>query len=84
LALKEYDLWELVEKEVVPPIDLTTLVAHEKKEIKDERVILDSVKEHLIIHLFEKNTDKEMFDALVGLFQSTNMNTKIRNKLRYV
>jgi hypothetical protein len=34
LALKEYGLWELVDKFVVPPTDLATLVAHEKKEIK--------------------------------------------------
>jgi hypothetical protein len=34
LALKEYDLWELVDKALVPPTNLTTLVAHEKKEIK--------------------------------------------------
>jgi hypothetical protein len=50
LALKEYDLWELVDKVVVPPTDPTTLAAHEKKEIKVERVILDSVKDHLIPH----------------------------------
>jgi hypothetical protein len=61
----------------------TTLAAHEKKEIKVERVILDSVKDHLIPHLSEKKTAKEMFDSLVGLFQSTNMNRKmvLRNRL---
>jgi hypothetical protein len=75
-----------VDKVVVPPTDLTTLEAHEKKEIKVERVILDSVKDHLIPHLSKKKTTKEMFDALVGLFQSTNMNRKmvLRNKLRSV
>jgi hypothetical protein len=64
----------------------TALEAHEKKEIKVERVILDSVKDHLIPHLSEKKMTKEMFDALVGLFQSTNMNRKmvLRNKLRSV
>jgi hypothetical protein len=86
LALKEYDLWELVDKVVVPPTDPTALEAHKKKEIKAERVILDSVKDHLIPHLSEKKMTKEMFDALVGLFQSTNMNRKmvLRNKLRSV
>jgi hypothetical protein len=63
--LKEYDLWELVDKVVVPPIYLVALTAHEKKEIKVERVILDSVKDHLIPHLSKKNMVKEMFDALV-------------------
>ena len=84
MGLKEYDLWELVEKVVAPPIDLVALVVHEKKEIKVERVILDSVKDHIIPHLSEKKATKEMFDSLVGLFQSTNMNKKmvLRNKLR--
>jgi hypothetical protein len=86
LAFKEYDIWELVDKVVPPPIDPTTLESHNKKEIKAQRVILDSVKDHLIPHLSEKKMTKELFDALVGLFQSTNMNRKmvLRNKLRSV
>jgi hypothetical protein len=68
LALKEYDLWELVDKVVAPPTNLTTLAAHEKKEIKAERVILDLVKDHLISHISKKNMDKDMFDAFIGLF----------------
>jgi hypothetical protein len=35
LALKEYDLWELVDKVVVPPTNPTTLEAR-NKEIKAE------------------------------------------------
>jgi len=65
LVLKEYDLWELVEKVVVPPIDLEALTTHEKKEIKDNSFILDSMKDHLIPHLLK--TTKYMFYSLVGL-----------------
>ena len=57
-----------MEKVVSPPTYLTNLEAHKKKEIKVERVLLDSVKDHLIPHLSEKKTAKEMFDALVSLF----------------
>jgi hypothetical protein len=41
------------------------------------------VKDHIIPHLSEKNTTKEMFNFLVGLFQSKNMNRKmvLRNNL---
>jgi hypothetical protein len=83
LALKEYELWEFVDKFLVPPTNSTTLETHAKKEIKVERIILDSLDDHLITHLSEKNMAKEMFDSLVGLFQSTNMNRKmvLRNKL---
>jgi hypothetical protein len=86
LAFKEYELWELLDKAIVPPTDPTTLVAHEKKEIKVERVIMDSLKDHLIPHPSKKKKIKEMFDSLVGLFQSTNMNRKmvLRNRLIYV
>jgi hypothetical protein len=68
LALKEYELWELVDKLVAPLTNLITLEAHNKKEIKSQRVILDSGKDHLIPHLSERKRAKEMFDALVGLF----------------
>jgi hypothetical protein len=45
---------------------------------------LDAVKDHLIPHLSEKKTTKEMFDTLVSLYQSENINMKmvLRNKLR--
>jgi hypothetical protein len=68
LVLNEYDLWELLDKIVTPLIDLTNLEAYNKKEIKVERVLLVSVKDHLIPHLIEKNMSKEMFDSLVSLF----------------
>jgi hypothetical protein len=47
-------------------------------------VILDVVKDHLIPHVAEKTKPKDMFDALVGLFQSDNLNRKmvLKNKLR--
>jgi hypothetical protein len=86
LALKEYDLWELVDKVLVPPTNFSSLAAHEKKEIKAERVILHSLKDHIILHLSEKKMENHMFYALVGLFHSTNMNRNmvLRNKLKYV
>lgn len=35
-----------------------------------KHVILDSVKNHLIPYITEKKTDKEIFDALVILYQN--------------
>jgi hypothetical protein len=42
------------------------------------------MKDHLISHFSEKNMAKEMFDALVSLYQSEDINMKkvLRNKLR--
>jgi hypothetical protein len=86
LALKECDLLELVDKLVTPMTNLKSSDAHNKKEIKEKRVLLDSMKDHLIPHLNEKKTAKEMFYALASLFQRKNMNRKmiLRNKLRLV
>jgi len=58
LALKEYDLWEILDKAVTPSTDPTTLEAHNKKDIKEERVLLDLVKDHLIPHLNKKKMTK--------------------------
>jgi hypothetical protein len=60
-TLKEYDLWELVDKVVVPSKYLAALATHEKKEIKVEWVILDSVRDNLIPHLCDKKTTKDIF-----------------------
>jgi 2-phosphoglycerate kinase len=62
------------------------LATHKKKEVKAKQVILDAVKDHLIPHLSEKKTMKEMFDALVSLYQSENINKKmiLWNKLRSI
>ena len=60
LVLKEYDLWELVDKVSVSLIDKVALEAHEKKEIKVEKVNLDSMKDHLIPNLSKKKMTKIM------------------------
>lgn len=48
------------------------------------RIILDGFKDHLIPHLSGKDTTWEMMEALKGLFQSKNENSKMlmREKLR--
>jgi hypothetical protein len=83
LTLKEYDLWELVDKLVTPPKNPAALDAHKKKEIKVESILLDLVKDHLTPHLHEKKMTKDMFDTLVSLFQRKKKNKKmvLRNKL---
>jgi hypothetical protein len=63
---------------VVPsPIDLHELATYKKKEVKTKRVLLDSVKDHLIPHISEKKTTKQMYDALVGLYQSVNVGRQL-------
>jgi hypothetical protein len=84
LLLKEHDLWEITKKFVPTPTDVAEKATLEKKDIKAQRVILDAVKDHLIPHVAEKQSAREMFKTLVDLFQSDNLNRKkvLRNKLR--
>jgi hypothetical protein len=54
------------------------------EDIKEQRVILEAIKDHLIAHISEKTGSKEMYNFLVSLFQSDNMSRKmiLRTKLR--
>jgi hypothetical protein len=50
---------------------------HKKNEEKSKRILIDSIKYHLIPHIVELKTAKGMFDALVGLFESKNTSRKL-------
>jgi hypothetical protein len=71
--LEENDLKKYVEGVVSSPIDPLESTAHKKKDVKVKRVLLKSIKDHLIPHIVEKKYSKEMYDSLVSLHQ--NMNT---------
>jgi hypothetical protein len=68
LLLEDNDLKDYVEMVILDSNDPQELVAHRKREVKTKRVLLDSVKDHLIPHMFEKKTTKDMYDALVALY----------------
>ena len=48
LLLEEYELWEIVETGRVVPTDPFSLAEFKKKNIKAKRIILVSVKDHII------------------------------------
>jgi hypothetical protein len=66
--LEMADLWYLVEKVVVPPTDPKDKAEHNKKAVAAKRILLDSVKDHLIPHIIKKKTAKDMYDALGTLY----------------
>jgi hypothetical protein len=76
--LRENKIWSFVSPiVVVPSTDPIALDLHEVKEGKAQRLILDGVKDHLIPHLAEKKTTKEMWDALKNLYEAKNENQKM-------
>ena len=42
--------------------------------IRSKRIIVDSIKDHLIPQLSSKDTPKEMIDALLGMYEGRNIN----------
>jgi hypothetical protein len=73
-VLKENKLWPFANTVIVVPTDSAALDVHEVTEAKTWIIILDGVKDHLIQHLAEKKTAKEMWDALKGLYEAKNEN----------
>ena len=59
---------------------------HKKNLVKDKRIIVYSIKDHLIPHVSSLKTPKEMFDSLTKLFEGKNINRKmtLRNQLKNV
>jgi hypothetical protein len=83
-VLKKNKLWTFVNTIVpVPSSDHIALDIHEVKEARAQRIILNGVRDHLIPHLDEKQTAKEMWDALKNLYEAKNENRKmtLRDKL---
>ena len=53
---------------------------------KDNIIIIDSIKDHLIPHVSSLKTHKEVFNALTKLFEGKNINRKMtfRNQVKNV
>jgi hypothetical protein len=84
LVLEENGLLEIVEGKVATPTDAVQLVSHKKKNVKARRIIVNGVKDHNIPHLSGKNIAKDMWEALLKLYQSDNQSRQmlLREKLR--
>ena len=49
-----------MDKEIQSPTNATQLVGQEKEDIRAKFVIMDALKDHLIPHLTENKTTREM------------------------
>jgi hypothetical protein len=81
--LDENEIQNYVKEDVSEPTSAKDKVGHKKNEQKSKRILIDSIKYHLIPHIVEMNTSKGMLDSLVGLFESNNTRKKLvlRNHL---
>ena len=58
-------------------VDAAEKEKHQKYTIKAKRIIVDSIKDHLIPYVSSKKTPKEMFDALTRLYEGKNISWKM-------
>ena len=86
LVLKENELDSYIGEEVPVPEGDEANALHKKKLIKTKRIIVDSIKYHLIPQVSSLKTRKDIFDALTKLFEEKNINRKmnLRNQLKNV
>ena len=77
LILLENDLDKYVKEEVSEPEEVEAKEKHRKDMIRAQRIIVDSIKDHLIPQVSSKKTPKEMFDALSRMFEGRNINRKM-------
>ena len=87
LILKEHEVLDnYVKEEVAEPEGDEDKVKHKNNMVKAKRIIANSIKDHLIPHVFSLKTPKEMFDALASLYEGNNINRKmtLRTQLKGV
>jgi hypothetical protein len=80
LLLEENGLWEFAEGKTILPVDPTQQTTHLKNDVKTRRIIFDGVKDHIIRYLSGKKATKDMWEALVKLYQSDNQSRKMQLK----
>ena len=86
MVLEENELDSYISEEVLVPEGDEAKSLHKKKLVMAKRIIVDSIKDHLIPHVSSPKTPKAMFDALTKLFEGKNINQKmtLRNQLKNV
>jgi hypothetical protein len=84
MILNENDLLEHVTVGVPEPEEKEQKTKHKKNEKKTKRIVLDSVKDHLIPHISELQIARQMYEALSRLYERKyiSQNLALRNQLR--
>ena len=77
LILKENGLEKYIKNEISEPGEDEAKEKHEQDLIKAMRIIVDSIKDHLIPQMSSKKTPKQMYDALSKMYQGKNINKKM-------
>ena len=86
LILEENDLDQFIITQVLELESDEAMTDHKKSMSKSKRIIADSIKDHLIPHVYAFKTPKEVDDVFKNIFKGKNINQKmtLRNQLKNV
>ncbi|XP_059078085.1 uncharacterized protein LOC131876659 [Cryptomeria japonica] len=86
IVLKENDLLEFVEVDISKPIEDLKKIQWKKNGTKARKIMIDSVKDHLVPIISKMKTAKETFDALKGLYEINNISRALalRQQLHHI
>ena len=87
-VLEDNGLKEFIDKDIPKPpaIDAQFLAGWRKCVTKARRIILEGVRDHIVLNLHGKETPYAMWKALTDLFQnsSAHRNVALKKKLRKI
>ena len=71
IALEEYDVVEFAVKDVprLGAEEEERLACWRRHDVKARKILIDSMKSHLLFHISNIASSKEMFDTLKNLFE---------------
>ena len=83
-VLDEHHIKDYALSAVFVLVDVDPLKKYEEAQVKVKHMIMDGVKDHVIPHIAEKNTAREMWLALTTLYEgsSVRQNMLLESQLR--
>ena len=83
IALEEYDVVEFAINDISKPAEEEHehLASWRRHDVKARKILIDSMKSHLLFHISKAAIAKEMFDILKKLFErdSTSKSIALRS-----
>ena len=77
IILEAYNLRDHAEQTLATPTDVDLLRKHKEAAGHAKRLIMDGIKDHIVPHVAEKKTTKEMWKALVSLYEEKSFQRKM-------
>ena len=86
LVLEENEILNYVEEEVPKPQEESEKFLWKGNQTKVRKIMVDSLKNHLVPHISKLKTAKAMFDSLKNLFENNNTSRALalRHQLHYI